>query len=657
MKNSYPAALLAAMAFAGSAFAATSAMVAAPARAFAGTSSVVTAPARATAAAPALKPCASVVVDPPTVLTLGKSRVIRLDFPAARLIVGGQGSSRAGRAAAPGGTAPAGAAGPAPAGGPQASDGVADTEITLLSPTELFFLGKKTGSMNVVLQSTDGRCVVKDIIVTVDPDTLQAKLTELMPEESGIKVRGADTSLVLTGSVSDSVKLDQVMSVATSYGDAKRIVNLLRINAPQQVMLEVKIAEVSKTLLDRFGLDFSRLVTSADGATSSIISGIIGGGAGTLGRFHPNSTGGAISGAAAGSTGAGAGSAAASMSTVGRGATLLGINATKNDGVIRVLAEPNIMAISGQAASFLSGGKIFIPVAKNTDTGGTTITLEEKEFGVGLKFTPTVLDGGRVNLKLVSEASELSQTGSPFTTVNGVTAILPSMVTRRVDTTVQLGDGQSFVVAGLIKNNVNEAINRFPGLGEVPVMGALFRSTEFQTDQTELMFVVTPRLVKPLTTAVNMPTDNHVVPNRSDIILMGSGEGSAPAPQRAAAIKSAPATAAAEAPTQPAPVVAAPAQAAPAAPVVAAPAQAAPAAPVVAAPVQSAPAVPVVAAPTVTPEPVFAPAVEAEPVASPAPVSTSVIEPAPIAAPEAPMSSAIEAAPVASTAPAAGDSN
>ena len=173
-------------------------------------------------------------------------------------------AGRAGRDAP--GAAPAA---PAPAAGPQASDGVADTEITLLSPTELFFLGKRTGSMNVVLQSTDGRCVVKDIIVTVDPDTLQAKLAELMPEETGIKVRGADTALVLTGNVSDAIKLDHVMSLATSYGDGKKVVNLLRINTPQQVMLEVKIAEVSKTLLDRFGLDFSRLVTSADGLTSA----------------------------------------------------------------------------------------------------------------------------------------------------------------------------------------------------------------------------------------------------------------------------------------------------------------------------------------------------------------------------------------------------
>lgn len=496
---------------------------------------------RAAPATPAvaLRPCTSVTVDPPTHLTLGKSRVIKLDFPAARIVVGGQPSSRAGRPVAtpvPGTAGAAGAAPPAAAAARPESDGVADTEITLLSPTELFFLGRKTGSMNVVLQSADGRCVVKDIVVTVDPETLQATIATFLPDERGIRVRGAENSLVLTGTISDLVKLDQVMRLAASYGDTKRIVNLLRVTAPQQVMLEVKIAEISKTLLDRFGLDFSRLVTSADGMKSAIISGIIGGTAGVLGRFNPNIAGGGISGSAAGIVSSDTGVATSSLSTTSRGATLLGIDATKRDGIIRVLAEPNIMAISGQSASFLSGGKIFIPVSQNSSSGGgATITLEEKEFGVGLKFTPTVLDG-IVNLKVVSEVSELSQTGTPFTTVGAITAVLPSMATRRVDTTVQLGDGQSFVVAGLIKNNFTEALNKFPGLGEAPVVGALFRSTEFQNDQTELMFVVTPRLVKPIAAGVTLPTDNHIVPSRSDVILNGMGEGSAPPPAQPAVV-------------------------------------------------------------------------------------------------------------------------
>lgn len=489
------------------------------------------APASAIASNTLLQPCASVKVDPPTHLSLGKSRVVRLDFPASRMVVGGQGASRAGRAAAAAATGasaqPAAAAAAGAGAGASAPDGVADTEITLLSPTELFFLGRRSGSMNIVLQSADGRCVVKDIIVTIDPDTLQAKLGELMPEESGVKVRGAENALVLTGSVSDAVKLDQVLTLAASYGDGKKVVNMLRINTPQQVMLEVTIAEVSKTLLNKLGFDFTRLVSSANGMTSSIFSGIVGGSAGVLGRFHPNSSGGAIGGTAGGTVNGSSAGATANFSTIGRGSSLLGIDAQKKDGIVRVLAEPNIMAISGQSASFLSGGKIYIPVAQNNSGMGTTITLEEKEFGVGLRFTPTVLDGSRVNLKLVSEVSELSQTGSPFTSVNGVTSVLPSLTTRRVDTTVQLQDGQSFVVAGLIKNNLAEALNKFPGLGDAPVVGALFRSTEFQTDQTELMFVVTPRLVKPLVTAVNLPTDNHVAPSPDDAMWRGKLEGPA----------------------------------------------------------------------------------------------------------------------------------
>jgi pilus assembly protein CpaC len=485
------------------------------------------APAQRTAA-PVLKPCGSVQVDPPTYLTLGKSQVIRLDFPAARMMVGGAGTSPAGRAAAAG--ASSAGSGRTSAGAAAGPSGVADTEITLLSPTELFFLGRKSGAMNVVLQSADGRCVVKDLVVTVDPAALQGSIAQLMPEQTGVRVRAAEDTIVLSGTVSDAVQLEQVLALAGAYADGKKVVNFMRVGSAQQVMLEVKIAEVSKTLLDSLGFDFSRLVTSASGLTSSIISGIIGGGAATLGRFGPNVGGGTVNGSAAGSVTGRSSAGTASLSTTSRGATLLGIDAQKKDGIVRILAEPNIMATSGQAASFLSGGRIFIPVAQSNTSGGSTITLEEKEFGVGLRFTPTVLDGTRINLKLVSEVSELSQTGSPFTAANGVTAILPSMTTRKVDTTVQLQDGQSFAVAGLIKNNLTQSLDKFPGLGEAPVLGALFRSSEFQSDQTELLFLITARLVKPMTGAVVLPTDNHVAPTPGDTLMRGKSEGRAPTP-------------------------------------------------------------------------------------------------------------------------------
>ena len=431
-----------------------------------------------------LKPCTSAAVDPPTHVVLGKSSVLRLATPVLRMVVGGSGRVAKIADSADKKVAPA-----MPAAG---YDGIADLDIVLLSPTELFFLGRKAGSMNLVLQDADGRCTVKDLIVTIDPAPLQAQLRELMPEETGIKVGGAENALVLSGTISDGIKLDQALSLASSYGDGKRVVNLLRVTAAQQVMLEVKIAEVSKTLIDKLGASVSLTRSSGDRVVS-LLSNFLSNGGGLLEALK-----------------------------VGR--TALNIDGEKDDGLVRVLAEPNIMAISGQSASFLSGGKLFIPVAQTPGISGTAITLEEKEFGIGVRFTPTVLDGARINLKLVSEVSDLSQTGSPFSTSNGIVTIIPSLTVRRADTTVQLNDGQSFVIAGLIRNNSSEAIKRFPGLGEIPVLGALFRSSEFQNDQSELLFVITPRLVKPLAEVPVLPTANHVPAERMDRYLTGSME-------------------------------------------------------------------------------------------------------------------------------------
>ncbi len=472
--------------------------------------------------------CASLTSAPAVFVPMGKSQVIALGAPAARLIGAGRPTSWIGQAVPAEERAPADQKAAAQRTAVQTYDGVADTEITLLSPTEVLVVGRRQGTSNMIVQDREGRCVVRDIVVTIDPGAIQAKLAELLPDEKDIKVTGADNGFVLSGSVSDSVKLDQALNLAATYGDGKKVVNLMRVTAPQQVMLEVKIAEVSKGLLDRFGLDFSRAIVS-DGRTR-FISGIIGGRQGSIGLFNPNTTGTqSLTGSAGAVIGNDVSGTGLTWQGATRGASLLGLDMRATDGIVRVLAEPNIMAISGQSASFLSGGKIFIPVAQKADGGGTTITLAEKEFGVGLSFTPTVLDG-RINLKVMSEVSELSQSGTPFTTVGGVTAVLPSMSSRKVDTTVQLGDGQSFAVAGLIKNNMTEALNKFPGLGDVPVVGALFRSTEFQNDKTELMFVVTPRLVKPSNGSFTLPTDNHIAPSRADVMLRGAGESPHEAP-------------------------------------------------------------------------------------------------------------------------------
>ncbi|HSR02151.1 MAG TPA: hypothetical protein VLM20_05095, partial [Methylophilaceae bacterium] len=206
------------------------------------------------------------------------------------------------------------------------------------------------------------------------------------------------------------------------------------------------------------------------------------------------------------------------------------IDAEKRDELVKILAEPSIMAISGQEGSFLAGGTIFIPVAQNSINGAGNITLEEKPFGVSVVFTPTVLAGGRINLKVAPEVSELSRTGVGVSAagITGAT-ILPSFTVRKASTTVQLIDGQSFAIGGLIKNNTTTNIKALPILGEIPILGALFRSTEFQKDKSELIFVVTPHLVKPISSEnVSLPTDNYVEPSRTDLFLKGKMEGELP---------------------------------------------------------------------------------------------------------------------------------
>jgi pilus assembly protein CpaC len=416
-------------------------------------------------------------------------------------------------------------------------------DVTLISSTELYLLGKTYGSTNLIVWRKGAGPTAIDVNVNIDVARMEAKIHELLPGEKGITVRPAADSVILTGVVSSAVKAKAAEDIANAFvrdvnkslvlpivaGEDKvasgtkmqvssaavagaKVVNLLQIAEAQQVMLEVTVAEVSKTLMDKMGAKFSATQTNGSWVYG-IGANLLSGGAGLL-------------------------------SAIKNGTNGLQIDLEKNDGLIKILAEPNLVAISGQEASFLAGGKIFIPVGRTNDAGGTTITLEEKEYGVGVKFTPTVLEGGRIHLKVAPEVSELSQTGSPFTTINGETSILPSFTTRRAQTSVQLMDGQSLAIAGLIKNNVKQAVDRVPGLGEVPVLGALFRSSEFQGERSELMFVITPRLIKPLDPNFILPTDSFTPPNRSEFYfgnqLEGSGHPEIPADLRNAPANVAP---------------------------------------------------------------------------------------------------------------------
>ncbi|MFP3275066.1 MAG: type II and III secretion system protein family protein, partial [Paraburkholderia sp.] len=381
-------------------------------------------------------------------------------------------------------------------------------QATMVSPQTLYVLGESVGSTNMIVQGRSGACQMIDVVVNVDSGGLQASLTQLMPEERGIRVSTAADNLVLAGHVSSAQAAAQAVEIATVYsshssadGAAKGggVLNMLSVDSPQQVMLEVKVAEVDKTLMNQLGASVN-----------------IQGGFGSW-------TGALVSSLLAGV------SSGISVNKANNLPFQVSVDAQKTDNLVKILAEPNLVTISGQEATFLAGGEVFIPVPQSSSTGATTIVLQQEDFGVGLKFTPTVLGNGRINLKVAPEVSELSPTGVTLsaTNVSGAT-ILPLITTRRASTTVQMNDGESFAIGGLISNNVTGALKALPGIGEVPVLGALFRSTSFQQDRTELVFIITPHLVRPQRTAnVPLPTDSFTQPKDADIYATGNMEGRA----------------------------------------------------------------------------------------------------------------------------------
>ncbi|WP_438331517.1 type II and III secretion system protein family protein [Burkholderia pseudomallei] len=424
-------------------------------------------------------------------------------------------------------------------------------QATMVSPRTLYLVGMSVGTTNMIVQGKSGACRIIDVAVGADAGGLQASLRQLMPREHDIRVSTAADTIVLAGNVSSAQAAQQAVAIAKAYsnrtnagaagsggGARADVLNMLTVTSPQQVMLEVKVAEVSKTLINQMGSAVN--IQGGFGSwTGALVTSLL--------------------------TGVGSGIAASKSNKLPLNGS---IDAQNTDQPVKILAEPRLVTISGQEATFLAGGKIFIPVPQSSGIGTNTITLQEEEFGVGLKFTPTVLSNGRISLKVAPEVSELSPTGVTLSAANvGNVSILPLITTRRASTTVQMGDGETFAIGGLIKDNAQGTLKALPGIGELPVLGALFRSTSFQQDRTELVFIITPHLVQPLETAdVPLPTDSFTKPNEADVYATGNMEGRGGLRQHGAAPAAAPANAApgAAAPTGAAPAAAVPAPAAPA---------------------------------------------------------------------------------------------
>lgn len=391
-----------------------------------------------------------------------------------------------------------------------AQPGIADAMV--LSPRQIYINGKAPGSTNLTLWGSGDTIIgVVDINVAPDSNRLKENIYTVFPGETGIAVNAANDYLTLSGTVSSLAVANQVLELARAYApidkDGRpRIINVLEVGGVHQVMLEVRVSEMSRTLARRLGFNFSFISSSGRQFGVSLLDNLV-----SLPRDgwpgNPLAVTSNINGIL-------------NFLQDGTNWTVF-IDALKENGLLKILAEPTLMTLSGKEARFLAGGEFPVPVPQGTGIG-TTITIEYKPFGVGLAFTPVVLSNGKISMQVAPEVSELD-----FTTavaLNGF--IIPSINTRRVSTTVELADGQSFAIAGLLKEDTREVVKKFPVLGEIPILGALFRSSDYQKRDTELIVIVTPHLVKPFDKKKQaLPSDQFVDPNDFEFYLLGKVEG------------------------------------------------------------------------------------------------------------------------------------
>jgi pilus assembly protein CpaC len=358
----------------------------------------------------------------------------------------------------------------------------------------------------------------------ISPDISQLKemLHKTLPGEKGIMVAAVHNNITLSGTVSSASGLSQALTLAESFlpKDGK-LVNLLEVAGVHQVMLEVRVSEISRGLGKRLGFNWAYLTPHGNFGLTSLNS---------LTRLLPllglqnphvqplGSSGETLTDSQRiQTTISEAINAILRFSNNGTNWTAF-IDALKEEGLVKVLAEPNLITLSGKAAEFLAGGEFPYPVPQEEGT----ITIQYKSYGVGLKFTPTVLSNKKISMQVTPEVSDLDYANA----VSTGGALVPGLTIRRVSTTIELADGQSFAIAGLLRDDVRQIVSKFPLLGEIPVLGSLFRSTNFQKNETELVVIVTPHLVKPLDMAKQaLPTDQYNEPDDFEFYLLGRSEG------------------------------------------------------------------------------------------------------------------------------------
>ncbi len=376
-----------------------------------------------------------------------------------------------------------------------ANAGIAD--ISSLSDRTIYVLGKAPGITTLTLFDGVGN-LITNVRVRVAPDVTEFKerLRQILPDER-VEVRTANDGIVLSGTVSSSAKLARALELAERYAP-ERVSNLMSVGGVQQVMLKVRFAEMNRS------------VAKSLSASLGFGGGDVTGGINTLNNSL------ALQNALSNNIPAVQSNTGAILFGFGAGSTQvrLLLEALEAKGLARSLAEPNLSALSGQEATFLAGGEVPIPVPQ--DDG--VVTIEYKAFGVEIDFIPRVVDGELINLEMAASVSAIDNS-SNFT-INGDN--VPSFITRQTSTTVELRDGESFAIAGLIQDNFADLNNQIPWLGDVPVLGALFRSAEYQREQSELVIIITAHLVSPTRgEALALPTDRVKPPSEFDLFVNG----------------------------------------------------------------------------------------------------------------------------------------
>jgi pilus assembly protein CpaC len=381
-------------------------------------------------------------------------------------------------------------------------------DVQVMSPTAIMIFGKRTGETSFMATDNAGRTLIqRTISVTQDLADLRREMALAIPDAQ-IQVQSAPNGIVLLGTAKDPAAIADAYKLAQRYlASGGDIINRVHISGSNQVMIRVRFAEIERTVTNDLGIDWQNLI-STGGFIFGLANGNAVSGASNPGTsFDQNIVGGLfprpnnpdLSG----------------VSNNVLGGTYTGkhfnieamIDALSRDGFITILAEPNLTAMSGETANFLAGGEFPIPVPQ----GNGAISINYKQYGIGLEFTPTIIGNNRISIHVKPEVSELTTSTVEINQIN-----VPGLLTRKAETTVEVGSGQSFAIAGLLDNTQNQTVDKFPLLGDMPILGALFRDSRFINGQTELVVIITPYIVTPSGQQLALPMDNLSPPSELD---------------------------------------------------------------------------------------------------------------------------------------------